>query len=282
MLKNTLVLLMVFLSSIGRASEIRLDVRTEIVLEGDIEKGDYDKLVEIAKKYSVFPGRMYLASPGDNLAEAIKIGRLIRRLRWSTEVPVTLEVSSSPVVVKGLAEMHGIKNQARNNVCASACFFIFIAGIYRYGDTLGLHRPYLSDADLRQLTGNQAMQASQGVRVVVDTYLKEMGLPVKYSEIMQSVPRDQVRWLEYEEVRVDLRGFIPELRDWMNAKCDKTTPAERVARENLKNKPAEKWTSDEEQVSKALVKRDLEMFRCWSDVQIEMRREGWRNVFGQK
>src|SRR5947209_863697 len=75
------------------AAEIRADPYYErggrVILEGKIETGDFDKL-----RSFVFEGErgvglfaIYLASPGGDLAEAMKIGRLVRGLKWATEVP---------------------------------------------------------------------------------------------------------------------------------------------------------------------------------------------------
>jgi hypothetical protein len=265
--------------SINFAADIRVDPQTEILLEGQIEKGDYEKLLKIARDLYVYPGKIYLASPGGNLAEAMKIGRMIRRLRWATEVP---ETSLPPDLVQRIAQMHGLKDPAHNNVCASACFFVFVAGIFRYGDRLGIHRPYMSNADLRRLSGDQAIGASQGARAEVAGYLEKMGLPAKYAQMMYSVSKDQTLWLGHGDIKADLQGFIPELQDWVKAKCDKMSDSERAARDRLRGKPAEEWSSAEQKLVDLQIRKDLEMLRCWKDIQFEMRREGWRDVFGQK
>jgi len=85
----------------GGAAEITIG-RT-VILEGQIESGDYDKLRDflVAKRaygdlsdpacfgdyLDGCPESIYLASPGGNVAEAMKIGRLIRTLGWVTTVP---------------------------------------------------------------------------------------------------------------------------------------------------------------------------------------------------
>jgi hypothetical protein len=43
---------------------------------------------------------------------------------------------------------------------------------------LGIHRPYLSDADLKAAQcANQAMESATQIRTIVETYLREMGVP---------------------------------------------------------------------------------------------------------
>ena len=63
------------------------------ILEGTTTTGDYDKLRKLidencpGKWTDLCPDRILLASPGGSMLEAMKIGRLIRKLRWDTEVP---------------------------------------------------------------------------------------------------------------------------------------------------------------------------------------------------
>src|SRR5271168_4059283 len=59
---------------------------TGVVLEGKIEAGDFDRFKNI-----ILNGdnavEIYLASPGGDLSEAMKIGALVRLLKLSTVVP---------------------------------------------------------------------------------------------------------------------------------------------------------------------------------------------------
>jgi len=68
-------------------------------------------------------------------------------------------------------------------MCTSACFFVFVAGIERerdiYPPILGIHRPYLSDIELKRLSGNQVIASAGQMRTLVDDYLKEMGVSRK-------------------------------------------------------------------------------------------------------
>src|ERR1700678_1788825 len=72
------------------AAEIRVDpsraVDTGAVLEGKIAAGDFAKFKDFIF-HSGNTVEIYLASPGGDLAEAIKIGLLIRLLKLSTVVP---------------------------------------------------------------------------------------------------------------------------------------------------------------------------------------------------
>ena len=171
-----------------------------LVLEGKIETGDYDKLRSIYGEirtnqfYIGAPGSnwFYLASPGGDLAEAMKIGRLVRALKLQTVVPSR----SDSRVLDEMVEQHKLKSPKANYMCASACFFIFIAGIKRTWDEpgdpiLGIHRPYLSNSDLNALSGDQAISSANRIRTTVENYLKEMNVPAKYADLMFSVPKDK-------------------------------------------------------------------------------------------
>jgi len=185
----------------------------EVVIEGKIESGDCSKLGNFISSEGA--RRVYLASPGGSLFEAIEIGRLIRALKMETMVPGRLP---DDLRAKRAAQ-HRLMDHGANFTCASACFFVFAAGVYRsrdFGDPiLGIHRPYLSDRELQRLSSDQAVAAARGIRAVVDRYLNEMSVPASYAERMFRVPTDQVQWIGNDDFETDLEGIIPELRDWV-------------------------------------------------------------------
>ena len=222
------------------AAEIRIDPSRKaalgIVLEGKIEPGDFDKL-----RTFIFDGEgaleIYLASPGGDLAEAMKIGRLVRELKLGTVAPDKL----SGELREKLVARHNLRDSKANYMCASACFFVLVAGIHRQSDflhepILGIHKPYLSKAELRALSSDKAIAVADQTRAIVESYLREMGVPAKYADQMFSVPKDEVRWISSNEFETDFAGFIPELRDWVDARCDGRSDAEKRAWEVLKNK----------------------------------------------
>lgn len=276
--RTTVLLLSILVfSGFAHTAEIRAFARTWILLEGQIEKGDYDKIFKIAE-LGITEG-IYLFSPGGDVVEAMKIGRLVRSLRWTTNAPLTQTLG--PDTAQRLTLSFGLKDPMRNNLCASACFFVHVAGIYRWGDTLLIHRPYLSDAELRKLSGDQVLRISQVARTETDAYLKEMGLPAKYSELMYSVPKDQVQLLAESDIKADLYGFIPELKDWVDARCEKTTGAERIRKNNLVVKPSSKRTAEDEEFLKIVSDKEDETIKCWKDVQGQMRIAAWCDAIGR-
>jgi len=214
----------ILMSATASAADIHLDPSVAAgmgaVLEGKIEFGDFDKF----KKFVIENEKVveiYLASPGGNLNEALKIGVLTRMLRLSTVVPSkTLTAHARELAVA----QHDLGQSKANYMCSSACFFVFVAGINRKSDGLGsaiigIHRPVLSDKDRKTLDYDQVAMAADQIRSTVVKYLTIMDAPVRYAAEMFAVPSGRIRWIRNDEFDADLRGFIPELRDKLNAKC---------------------------------------------------------------
>jgi hypothetical protein len=251
------------------------------VLEGQIEPGDFDRLRSFVfekgwGRAESGVSEIYLASPGGDLAEAMKIGRLVRELKLTTVVPASSDLREKA------AARHNLKDAKANYMCASACFFVFVAGIHRKSDVfeplLGMHRPYLSENDLRALSSDKAIAAATRTRAFVESYLKEMGVPTKYADQMFSVPRDGIRWLSKDEFDADFEGFIPELKDWVDARCDKRTDFEKSVSESIKNKFFNQLTAAEKIVTEALIKKNEEQNECEIEIRYELALRAYGDV----
>jgi hypothetical protein len=206
------------------AADIRVDPsrNAAAVLEGIIVPGDREKLISFIRD-GHRPVEIYLASPGGNLAEAMKIGVLLRTLKLSTVVPSkTLTHQSRDLI----AAQHDLKDPEANYMCTSACFFIFVAGIYRSYDLagpaiLGIHRPTLLQNDGRRLGFEQATATAAHVQAVVEKYLTDMAVPSRYAENLYLEPQSKIEWIRNDEFESDFHGFIPELRNSVDAICGK-------------------------------------------------------------
>ncbi len=179
-----------------------------ILIEGEIKKGDYDRFRYLVMLGMVGPG-IWLASPGGDLVEAIRIGKLIRKLK--------LEVYAPDSNSKLWATTIHIKNP-QNNVCASACFFIYAAGVRRAGDVLGVHRPRFTEENLRSMSIDEVATGQSASQEFASSYLKSMGTPSTIIEIMNSTKPSDMHWLTENELK-PLKGYIPEYGDWLDAKC---------------------------------------------------------------
>lgn len=283
-----------------RAADIRnmYDTRTNgqvttgsfgFVLEGTIAVGDFEKLKNAygdvrANQFLIgSPGFnwLYLASPGGDLAEAIKIGRFVRALKLETIIPSR----AGPKMEAQMVEQRKLRNPKANYACASACFFIFVAGIKRTFDEpgaplLGIHRPYLSDSNLRSLTGDQAINSAYQVRTTIEGYLKEMNVPAKYAEAMFAVPKDAVRWISETAFRTDFDDVIPPLKEWLGARCDKLTDVEKLAYKQLpKDRPIGQFTPNERAIFDALSKKRRDKIDCELNALDELSGQAWLQMF---
>jgi|SRR6185437_15643941 len=260
------------------------------VLEGKIEAGDYAKLKSVIGEKQVnqfYLGSsgsnwFYLASPGGDLAEAMKIGRLVRALKLQTIIPSR----SGPHMQDESVAQHQLKNPKSNYMCSSACFFIFIAGIKRTYDEpgdpiLGIHRPYLSDSDLKTLSGDQAINSANQIRTTVENYLKEMNIPAKYADLMFSVPKDKVRWIGKADFETDFDGIIPELKDWLTARCDKRTDVEKAVWEKFMSNPHPigQYSPADRAIFDLLQKKSSTIHGCESDTLDGLSGDAWLQIF---
>jgi hypothetical protein len=263
------------------AADVFRGRRPEVVLEGNIVAGDCAKLKKFIGEEQ--PDSVYLASPGGNVAEAMEIGRLVRALRLRTVVPS----AASSGRRNQWAVDHKLKNANANYTCASACFFVFVAGVDRSDDAepifdfdprippyLGIHRPYLSETDLRGLSANQAIAVAGRARTTVENYLREMGVLGKYVDQMFSVPKDEIRWVGAHDFDADFRGVIPELRDWLTAKCGK-----RMEISAGTDKPYGQLTAAEKSIVDRELKHNREVYGCTSKALFDLRSEALEKIY---
>ena len=135
-----------------------------IYFDGTITKGVADDFKEIL---SVEGPNVYLNSPGGDLQEALKLGRLIRKAGKQTIIGslagvATFEGTNRPI------------NFPEKGRCESACAYAFMGGQERQlgSGRLGLHRFYSTE---RGLTSDEA-QFLSGLLV---EYMVEMGVDAR-------------------------------------------------------------------------------------------------------
>ena len=135
-----------------------------VYFDGVIEKGVADKFEEILESEGP---NVYLNSPGGDLQEALKIGRLIRRAGKQTRIGSLAGVDN----FEGTNNPIGFPDNGR---CESACAYAFMGGQERRlgSGKLGLHRFYSTE---RGLTSDEA-QFLSGLLV---EYMVEMGVDAR-------------------------------------------------------------------------------------------------------
>jgi hypothetical protein len=229
-------------------------VRGVLIVEGKIEAGDYISVrnfLSEASNFKKMSGEIFLASQGGNVLEALQIGYLIRHLRLSTDAP-----SRPPPTVRGsgseVIHPSDLANP-RNYQCTSACFLLFVAGIYRdfiWAGRLGIHQPQMERTPVGTPEKDVSI-ALVDLRNKLKRYFEEMNVPNKYLDLMYSVPSNEVRWITQSELNTDLKGYIPEVRALLDTKCNSRLGAE------LSN----------------------EMHKCIADIKTELRTEAWQKTF---
>lgn len=207
------------------AGEIKIDPAVPdglgAVLEGRIEAGDFERAIQFIQGGHHF-AHLFLASPGGNLIEAMRIGSLLRLLNVSTTVPSKSLTRQSWLAT---VHLHGLKEDRVDYQCASACFFLFVSGVYRAHDgvqpaILGIHEPSVSSAASVKIYPQQLAAAEKRGEAIIGAYLKAMGVPSRYFIDMYSVPPAHVRWIRNDEFEKDFAGFIPALRGAVAARCE--------------------------------------------------------------
>jgi hypothetical protein len=124
------------------------------------------------------------------------------------------------------------------------------------------------------------MQATSGIRAAVENYMREMGVQAKYADQMFSIPKDRVRWINKKDFEVDYTGFIPDLKDWVDARCDKRTDIEKATWEILQNK-MKHWqpmTAAEKSVVEMLRKKNRERSNCEANIHRDLWRKAQADV----
>ena len=177
-----------------------------ITIEGAIVPGDFPKLASLVlatRGTSV----VWLASPGGNLSEAMRMGALIRQLALEVRAPVD---RSLPLVRL---------RDPENNTCASACFFLYVAGVRRQGSVLGIHKPSLPADEYFALGLDGAAAAHRRIQEATADYLDLMGVPAKYLSIMMTANSGEMIWLEPEHIARDFSGLAAEYEGWVREAC---------------------------------------------------------------
>ena len=177
-----------------------------VTIEGMIAPGDFAKLVPLlldAEGKSV----VWLASPGGNLSEALRMGALIRQLALEVRVP---DDRSRPLVRL---------RDPDNNTCASACFFLYVAGVRRQGSVLGIHKPSLPADEYFSLGLDGSVTVHRRIQEATADYLDQMGVPARYASMMMAGSSTDMIWLAPEDVAKDLTGIAAGYEAWFQGAC---------------------------------------------------------------
>lgn len=204
------------------------------LLQGTIEKGDYERYRVFYRQQHRGLQSLYLASPGGDAEEAMKIGRLVRKYllttwapsRYADDLPFHLTNPSWTVgrPVEYLC-------QGPTCICASACGLIWFGGVDRTGQ-VGLHRPKITDPQFKALQPANASTVYRRVVQEISRYLEEMEAPRPLIDGMVATSSAEIRWVDASSDNDQLE-HPPSFVEWVDASCGSLTSQERKIESEL-------------------------------------------------
>ncbi len=182
-------------------------------LKGEIVKGDYNRLKSFYRDNYPGPFDFALQSPGGDVEEAIKIGRLFRKYSITAIAP-----NNNEEVRRLLPDFQNssILCQGQDCICASSCALTWFGAPLRSGD-VGLHRPIFRGPGFKDLTPGEAERAYKPVLALIAQYLEEMEVPKAYTEAMVATSSADIRWTSPNDH--DLLDRSPSFAEWLQANC---------------------------------------------------------------
>ena len=185
----------------------------DILIEGEINPGDARKFERVVRGIGRRVGTVVLRSPGGSVPDAMAIGRLVRQLMLETDGPgFSGENEGATCQPEG-----GHPNTVC--VCASACFLIYAGGFPRDVSYVLLHRPFVDPSVNAGMGYDQSMLLASQARKEVAEYLREMGVPDRYANILFSTPSNTAVHVPLSDMRNAFAGYPPEVEEWLMAKC---------------------------------------------------------------
>lgn len=201
-----------FLSILGQlcqsvfASDISSPAKGFFLLSGEIKKGDAEKLAKSFIQSHTLNANLTLDSTGGDVKEALRIASFVKALHFKTSV-------------------------AGGGICASACFFIFLASdehiaagtidgkmIKQGVGYIGLHRPHL-DVDPTMRNGSNDAEARQhDLMQIISTYLRNQAMPQRIIDLMMSRPSNDIYWMTNEDIE-QLGSYSPGREELLISRC---------------------------------------------------------------
>lgn len=255
-----------------------------IMIEGDIEPGDFDTFIRIVRENQGQVSNVYLYSPGGDFYESMKIGRAMRALELGSVVPMR-SPSGQPICYEHLL---GIKphNDPQNCTCASACFFIHIGGIFRGGTFLAVHRPYFKKGKFGELAQDDAKKAFDALQDSARSYLQEMGVPKHIEEDLLGTASDSALILDDKTITTYFKGALPYRQEWEKNKCSRLSESETERAENyfqrLRQGNGPQLSLTESQDFDAIQKKKNEELDCAVNIESQSRVMAYEQYFGTK
>jgi hypothetical protein len=206
--------LCILLPGTAKPASFGLDTSSsQILIVGPIVPGDYDRFANLLRHTSADVGAVDIISPGGNVQEALKIGRLIRMLSFSTNAPST--EAYAPEARQLVCSQARQLSPTTPCTCASACFLIWAGGVFRSGNDIYIHRIAFDKTFYGSLSPSEAHSKYTVALAEVRDYLKEMEIPDTIYEEMVRMPSYAVTPLE----EANSLWTPPSFGEWLTARC---------------------------------------------------------------
>ena len=170
-----------------------------LLMQGEILPGDYQRLLAFAihSNSDLTRKQIILSSPGGDVAEALKIGKLIKGLYTN----VWVNSWSGP--------------------CASACFIIYASAVERLAGVgiVGIHRPYISHERVQLLSPADAEALETRALLDAEEYLHKMRVPNNLVDAMFERASNEIHWLSADELYNQLGRRPPWYEELLIARC---------------------------------------------------------------
>jgi hypothetical protein len=257
-----------------------------IVIEGNIEPGDFETFIRIVRENQGKISTVYIFSPGGDFYEAMKIGRAMRALELASQVPMRNPVGRPICEDDGLSPMP--KDQ-KNCTCASAGFFIHIGGIHRGGTYLAVHRPFFGKGKFGELSQADAQKAFDVLQDSARDYMQEMGVPKHIQEDVLGTPSERALVLDDKTVKTYFWLELPYRHEWKRNRCARLSGSETQRAENYSRRLLRARSASDADLSKtewddltSLQKKQKEELDCAVEVDRQNRITAYERYFGMK
>lgn len=250
-----------------------------VKIEGEIEPGDANKFLRYYAYFGAVGSRtVFLRSKGGNVAEAMAIGRLVRRFRLTTAAPI-LEYEYREEQYKEYPS-----DDRSNYVCASSCFLIYVAGAQREGEFVILHRPYFRPSDDASVSDVEYERTQKELDDAVRQYLKDMEVEQFYIDKTIGTNSQNAYVPTYHDVDTHpLEGMPPSIEEIMLSECKLLTAGEENELYQLAAANAEKYKRGID-----IPAREMELFakqlsgdECQNRELLDLRSAAWDRFLEQ-
>jgi len=202
-----------------------------LLIAGRFERGDAVAFKNILTANLPYIEIITLVSPGGSVADALEIGIMIRRHHISTESPEHNGFHMAAFLPESLRNSDNGQRVClgRECICASSCALIWLAGIQRSGDMVGFHRPTIKDQEFWDAPLPEVQAKYKRLLSWMVSYMREVGAPDQLVDHMTGTSSGGMFWLhtdpELRDRLSDPDRYIPDLDEWLTAKCGRMPDA---------------------------------------------------------